>query len=580
MREEVGRNVLFGWLRGYQRAWLRHDIVAGVVLTAILVPAGMGYAQASGLPPITGLYATILPLLAYAALGPSRILVVGPDSSLAPLIAAALVPLALGDPDRAVALAGLLALMTGGLILVAGLANFGFLTDLLSAPVRHGYLNGIALLVIVGQTPAILGFGIEPGRLVDRLRAIADGIDAGFVSPASLLLGLACLAMIVGIRRWRPGYPAVLIAVLATTLVSILLDLPARAGIAVVGALPAGLPEFRIPPLALQDALALLPAAIGIVLVSATDTSVLSRSLAARRRERVDQDRELVALGGANIAAAFFSGFPISSSQSRTPVAATAGARTQLTGIVGASAIALILLAGPDLLAALPISVLAAVVIAAALTLVDVRSIAQLWRARPSEFRQAIASFLGVALIGVIEGILLAVAFSLLLFIRRAWRPHDAILGRADGVKGYHDLTYYPEARQIPGLLLYRFDAPLFFANADVFRDRIRDRIAAAPGPIRWVVVAAEPITDIDTTAAAMLEELHEELTADGITLAFAELKDPVRGRLRAYGTLERLGDVRLYPTVGASVSGYRRETGAPWTDWEEATGEAASMGE
>ncbi|MEX1173650.1 MAG: SulP family inorganic anion transporter [Chloroflexota bacterium] len=565
--------MLFGWVRGYERGWLRHDIVAGLVLTAILVPAGMGYAQASGLPAITGLYATILPLLAYAALGPSRILVVGPDSSLAPLIAAAIVPLAVGDPDRAIALAGLLSLITGLLILGAGLANFGFLTDLLSAPVRHGYLNGIALIVIVGQTPRILGLDVDAEGLLDRLRAIADGLVEGRVHGVSLALGGACLAVIVALRHWRPGLPAVLIGVAAATFASVVLDLPARTGIAVVGALPRGLPEFVLPALEIGDMLALVPAALGIVLVSATDTSVLSRSLAARRRERTDQDRELVALGGANVAAAFFSGFPVSSSTSRTPVAESAGARTQLTGVVGAATIALLLFAAPGLLAQLPMAALAAVVVAAALTLVDVPAIVRLWQVRPSEFRQAMASFLGVVLIGVIEGIFLAVVFSLLLFVRRAWRPHDAVLGRADMVKGYHDLTFYPEARQIPGLLLYRFDAPLFFANADVFRDRIRDRLEASPGTIRWVVVAAEPITDIDTTAATMLEELHEELRGAGIVLAFAELKDPVRARLQAYGTLDRLDDVRFFPTVGASVSGYRKETGAPWTDWEESAG-------
>ena len=266
---------------------------------------------------------------------------------------------------------------------------------------------------------------------------------------------------------------------------------------------------------------------------------------------------------------------PVSSSASRTPVAEAAGAQTQLTSIVAAVAIGVGLVAAPGILADLPTATLAAVVIAAGLSLVDVGSIVRLWRIGSSEFWLALASFLGVALIGVIEGVFLAVALSLLAFIRRSWWPHDAVLGRADGVKGYHDLTYYPEARQIPGLVLYRFDAPLFFANADVFRDRVRERIQAAPSPVRWVIVAAEPITDVDITAAAMLDRLVDELAQAGITLAFAELKDPVRERLRRYEALERVPADHIYPTVGTAVSAYVRASGESWIDWEEDGGQA-----
>jgi MFS superfamily sulfate permease-like transporter len=262
---------------------------------------------------------------------------------------------------------------------------------------------------------------------------------------------------------------------------------------------------------------------------------------------------------------------PVSSSASRTPVAEAAGARTQLTSLVGAGLIAIMLVAAPGLVANLPTATLAAVVIVAGASLVDIGSMVRLWRVGSSEFWLALVSFLGVALIGVIPGVFIAVALSLLAFIRRAWWPHDAVLGRADGVKGYHDLTYYPDARQIPGLLMYRFDAPLFFANADVFRDRVRERLAAAGPPVRWVVIAAEPITDVDTTAAAMLDRLQAELAEEGIVLAFAELKDPVRERLRRYGALAHLPDELRFPTIGAAVSGYLRATGESWTDWEDA---------
>ena len=559
------------WVRAYQRSYLRHDLLAGVVLTAILVPVGMGYAQAAGLPPFVGLYATIVPLIAYALLGPSRILVMGPDSSLLPIIAASVVPLAAGDADRAVGLAGLLAVLVGVVVIAAGLARLGFLTDLLSAPVRHGYLNGIAIIVIVSQLPRLFGFDAEGEGLIAQGRSFVMGVLEGETNAVALAIGAGCLAIIVGLRWWRPAVPGILIAVVGATVVSAVLGLAQGQGIAVVGPLPVGLPPLRLPTLVPGDILSLGPAALGIALVAATDTSVLSRSFALRRREETNQDRELVALGAANLATGFLSGMPVSASASRTPVAEAAGARTQMTSLVGAAALALMLVAAPSLLAALPTSALAAVVIAAALSLVDVGSIVRLWRVGTSEFWLGLASFLGVALAGVIPGVFFAVALSLLAFVRRAWWPHDAVLGRADGVKGYHDLTYYPDARQIPGLLLYRSDAPLFFANADVFRERVLERIDEAPAQVRWVIVAAEPITDIDTTAAEMLDLLHEELAGDEITLAFAELKDPVRERLRRYGALANLPDDLIFPTVGAAVSGYLRATGQPWTDWEDA---------
>lgn len=562
------------WVRSYRRAYLPRDLFAGIVLTAILVPAGMGYAEASGLPAIVGLYASIVPLLAYGLLGPSRILVLGPDSSLVPIVAAAIIPLAAGDEGRAVTLAALLAFVVGIIVIGAGVARLGFLTALLSAPVRHGYLNGIALIVVVSQLPKLFGFSTEGDGLVERSRSFMTELADGATNPVALAIGVTCLAIILGLRRWRPEVPGILVAVVGSTLVSAALGLAERADISVVGPLPVGLPPVTLPPLEAGDVLALIPAALGIALVAATDTSVLSRTFSLRRHEEVDQDRELVALGGANLATGLFSGMPISSSASRTPVAESAGAQTQLTSIVGAVAIAVMLVAAPGLLADLPTATLAAVVIAAGLSLVDLDSMVRLWRLGSSEFWLALASFLGVALVGVIEGVFFAVALSLLAFIRRAWWPHDAVLGRADGVKGYHDLTYYPEARQVPGLVLYRFDAPLFFANADVFRDRVRERVAAADAPVRWVVIAAEPITDVDTTAAALLDDLQAELAAAGITLAFAELKDPVRARLRRYGALERVPDELIFPTVGTAVTGYIRSTGESWTDWEEGPSE------
>jgi len=558
------------WIGSYKPATLPRDAFAAVVLTAILVPAGMGYAQATGLPPIIGLYATIVPLLAYALLGPSRILVLGPDSALLPIIAAAILPLAAGNDARAVMLAALLAVIVGVVVLAAGIARLGFLTDLLSAPVRTGYLNGIALIVIASQLPKLFGFSTDGGSVVERAGSFAVGVRDGETNPVDLAIGLVCLAIILILRRWAPKVPGILIAVVGSTVLTAALDLATRSSVAVVGPLPVGLPPLTLPPLDVRDILAIVPAALGIALVAATDTSVITRTFSIRRGEEVDQNRELIALGAANIATGFFSGMPISSSSSRTPVAEEAVAQTQMTSVVAALLVAVLLIAAPGLLTNLPIATLAAVVIAAGLSLFDIGAVTRLWRVGSAEFWLAIASFVGVAFVGVIEGVFFAVALSLVAFVRRAWAPHDAILGRAHGVKGYHDLHYYPEARQVPGLLLYRFDAPLFFANAEAFRDRIRERIESAEVPVRWVVIAAEPITDVDTTAADVLDRLEADLAAEGITLVFAELKDPVKARLRRYGALQRVGEDRIFPTVGTAVSGYLRASGERWTDWEE----------
>ena len=349
-----------------------------------------------------------------------------------------------------------------------------------------------------------------------------------------------------------------------------LFDLARRYDLTVVGPLPRGLPSLAFPSVSAGDVEALLAGAVGIALVSLADTSVLSRTFAIRGRYRVDPNQELLALGAANVAAGLFQGFSVSSSSSRTPVAEAAGARTQVTGLVGALAISLMLLLFPNVLRNLPDSALAAVVITAAMGLVEVAGVRKLYRVRRTEFALSIACFLGVALLGVIQGIFVAVALALLDFIRRAWRPYDTVLGRVDDLKGYHDVTRYPDARRIPGLVLFRWDAPLFFANAEVFADRVRQAVASSPTPVRWVVVTAEPITDLDTTAADVLEELDQELDGEGIDLRFAEMKDPVKDKLKRYALYQRFGDDHFYPTVGAAVSAYLAATGVEWTDWSD----------
>jgi high affinity sulfate transporter 1 len=557
-------------LRTYHRSWLPRDVVAGIVLTALLVPAGMGYAEASGLPAIYGLYATMVPLVVYALVGPSRILVLGPDSSLAPLIAAAVLPLAAGNEAEVVALAGMLALLSGALCMLAGFARFGFIAELLSKPVRYGYMNGIALTVLLSQLPKLFGFSVDAEGVIAEARAFARGVADGETNTVALLIGVACLLVILGFKRWRPQIPGVLVAVVGATVAVGVFGLAERYDLSVVGPLPKGLPSFEIPSVSFDHLQALVAGALGIALVSFADTSVLSRTFAIRGGYRVDPNQELVALGAANVAAGFFQGFSVSSSSSRTPVAEAAGAKTQATGLVGALAIALMLLLFPNLLRDLPDSALAAVVISAAIGLIEAAGVRKLYRMRRTEFGLSIACFLGVALLGVIEGIFIAVALSLLNFIRRAWRPHHAVLGRADDVKGYHDVTRYPDAKRVPGLVLFRWDAPLFFANAEEFADEVREAIASSPTPVRWVVVAAEPITDLDTSAADVLKELDGELAAQGIDLRFAEMKDPVKDRLKRYAVFERFGDDHFYPTIGAAVGAYVDATGVDWTDWED----------
>ena len=561
---------LLALVHTYQRGWLVKDLVAGLVLTAILVPVGMGYAEAAGLPAIYGLYATIVPLVAYALFGPSRILVLGPDSALAGIIAATILPLAAGKSDRLVALAGLLAILTGALCILAGLARFGFVTDLLSKPIRYGYLNGIALTVLVGQLPKIFGFSVSGGNLIQEANNLVSGIMNGQTNETALVIGLACLLVIVGSKRWAPNVPGILIAVGGATLAAWWFNLAAQNGLAVMGPLPQGLPAFQIPIVSFNEFGTLFASALAIALVAFADMSVLSRTFAVRGGYEVDRNQELIALGVANVAAGLFQGFSISSSASRTPVAESAGAKSQLTGLVGAVCVALLLIFAPMLLQNLPTAALGAVVIYACFSLVEIPGVLRLYHMRRSEFVLSIVSFLGVALIGVIQGIFMAVGLALLAFIWRAWQPYDAVLGRVDGLKGYHDITRHPEAKRIPGLVLFRWDAPLFFANAELFHEHILQAIAEAPTRTKWVVVAAEPVTDIDITAADALAVLDKALHAEGMELCFAEMKGPVKDRLKHYGLFSALGTENFFPTLGQAVDRYLAVHQIEWRDWDE----------
>ena len=543
-------------LRQYQLAWLRHDIVAGLVLTTMLVPVGIAYAVASGVPGIYGLYATIVPLLAYALFGPSRILVLGPDSSLAAVILAVVLPLSGGDPQRAIALAGMMALVSGTVCILAGIARLGFITELLSKPIRYGYMNGIAVTVLISQLPKLFGFSIDSDGPLRNLWSIATGVLDGRSNWTTFAVGAATLAVIL-LLKGSKRVPGILIAVAGATIAVGVLDLGARAGVAVLGSLPQGLPAFALPWITRADIVPVLIGGCAVALVSFADTSVLSRVYAARTRTYVDPNQEMAGLGFANLAAGFFQGFPISSSSSRTPVAEAAGAKTQLTGVVGALAVAGLLMVAPNLLQDLPSSALAAVVIASAIGLIEVSDLRRIYRIQRWEFWLSIVCTIGVAVLGAIEGIGLAIVIAIIEFLWDAWRPYSAVLGQAAGVKGYHDLQRYPNASLIPGLVLFRWDAPLFFANGELFNDRVLQAVTASPTPVRWLVVAAEPVTSVDVTSADMLAELYDTLHAAGIRLCVAEMKDPVKDKLKRFGLFDRLGEAAFFATIDDAVDSY-----------------------
>ncbi len=543
-------------LRTYERAWLAKDVVAGLVLTALLVPQGMAYAELAGLPPITGLYTSILCLTAYALAGPSKVLVLGPDSSLGPMIAATILPLvgANGDPARAVMLASMLAILVGAIMVLAGTAKLGFFADLLSKPTQIGYMNGLALTILVGQLPKLFGFSVEADGFIPELRGFVQGLTGGETVTAALAVGVGALVLILVLQSAMPKVPAVLVAVVLAILAVNLFDLTAS-GVSVVGPLPSGFPPFTIPDVSLSDVSLLFVGAFGIAFVALADTISTASAFAARSGDQVRGNQEMIGIGAANLAAGLFQGFPVSTSGSRTAVAEQAGAKTQVAGLVGAVAIVLMLIAVPGLLKDLPQPALAAVVISASLSLADVAGVNRLWKLRKTEAWLAIAAFLAVTLLGVLPGIVIAVGLSILNVFHRTWWPYQAILGDTPSLPGFHDVAGHPHATTTPGLVLFRFDAPLVFANARTFRERVLE-LAEEPG-VRWIVIAAEPITDVDTTAADMLEELDERLNSRGISLVFAEMKDPVHHKITRYELTRTIDPAHFYPTIKAAVDAF-----------------------
>jgi len=548
-------------LRHYRARWFRSDLIAGITVAAYFVPQVMAYSELAGLPAVTGLWVAVGPLILYFLLGSSRLLSLGPESTTALLTATAIAPLAAGDPVRYAALAALLALLVGAICVVGWLARLGFLADLLSKPVLVGYLAGIAVIMMTGQLGRMTGAPVTgDSPLAEVLSAIRL---YGEWQAVPVALSVSSLVLLLVFAHWTPWLPGPLIVVTLAAVVTWAAGL-ADKGAILVGDVPSGLPVPRLPDISPADIGLLVLPALGVALVGYTDTVLTARAFAARGHDRIDPDRELLVLGLANVWAGLVRGFPISSSGSRTALAAASGAKSQVYSLVTAAVIvATLLFAGP-LLSTFPVAALGALVVFAAIRLIDLPEFRRIAAFRRSEFLLAVATTVGVIALDVLYGVLVAVALSVVDVLRRVARPHDGILGYVPGIAGMHDVDDYPDARPVPGLVVYRYDSPLFFANAEDFLRRALAAVDSAETPVRWLLLNAEANVEIDITAIDALDSLREELTARGVVLALARVKQDLRDDLEAAGFLARLGPGRIFYTLPTAVEAFRQESAEP----------------
>jgi SulP family sulfate permease len=541
-------------LRRYERAWLRGDLVAGVTVAAYLIPQVMAYAEVAGLPPVTGLWAITGSVMVYAVLGSSRQLSVGPESTTALMTAAAIGPLAAGDPHRYASLAATLALMVGALCLLAWVLRLGFLAELLSRPVLIGYMTGVAIIMIIGQLGKVTGIHANGSSAVSEVVSVLSHL--GQANPPTVAISIAVLVLLVAGTRWFPRAPVPLIVILLATGVVAVWHLH-RTGVALVGPLPAGVPVPALPGLAPADLAVLLLPALGVTVVGYTDNALTARTFATRNGYAIDANQELLALGTANAAAAVMHGFPVSSSGSRTVIGDSLGSRSQLFSLVALAGVTLTLLVGGGVLAGFPTAALGALVIWAATRLVDVGEFRRLAGFRASELSLAIATTAGVLIFDILYGVLVAVGLSALDLLHRVARPHDGILGFVPGVAGMHDVDDYPVTRQVPGLVVYRYDSPLFFANAEDFKRRALEAVKDAQPRAEWLLINAEANVQVDLTALDALDELRAELARQGVVTAMARVKSEVADDLRRAGLLDRLGSDRIFATLPTAVDAY-----------------------
>ncbi len=543
-------------LKAYRPEWLRGDLLAGLTVAAYLIPQCMAYAELAGVAPVAGLWAILPPMLLYALIGSSPQLSVGPESTTAVMTAAAIAPIAGGDPLAYASLASLLALAVGLICLVGAWTRLGFLADLLSKPILVGYMAGVAVIMITGQIGKISGVSLSAESLLGQLRELAGRADE--IHLATLLLACAVLVFLLLIQRRFPRAPGPLLAVLLAVAVVSVLHLDQR-GVAVIGAIPAGLPSFALPAGVSTEHLKYLGAtALGIALVGYSDNVLTARAFAARGGYRIDANQELLALGAVNIGNGLMQGFPVSSSGSRTAIGDSLGSRSQLFSLVAFAVLLLVLLFLRPVLALFPKAALGAIVIYAALRLIDLPEFQRMRRFRISEFRLALITLAGVLLTDILVGVGLAVALSVIELFARLVRPNDAVLGAVPQMAGLHDVADWEGATTIPGLVLYRYDAPLCFANAEDFRRRALAAIAAEPVPVRWFVLNAEAIVEIDITAADVLQELQEQLADAGIVFALARAKQDLLQQLGRAGVVETIGADRCFPTLPTAVAAFR----------------------
>ncbi len=536
------------------RSWLRGDVVAGVTVAAYLIPQVMAYAGVAGLPAVVGLWAACAAILAYAVLGSSRLLSVGPESTTALMTAVALGALAGGDPARYAALAAGLAGLVGVFCLLAWVLRLGFLAELLSRPVLVGYMAGVATLMVVSQLGKVTGLEVTGDSTLAQVRSVVEHLDE--VHAPTLWTAVAVLAFLVAVTRFLPAVPAPLLGVLGAAAAVVLLDLEQR-GVALVGEIPRDLPSLRLPDLSLGDLRALLPAALGIAVVAYTDNILTARAFEPRHGSGLDAKQELLALGAANLAAGAAQGFPVSSSGSRTAIVAASGGRSQRSSLAALVAVVLAVVVANPVLARFPTAALGALVVYAAIRLVDLPEFRRIFAFRRTEGVLALGTTTSVLVVGILPGVLVAIVLSLLDLLHRVTRPHDGILGYVPGVAGMHDVDDYPSARPVPGLVVYRYDSPLFFANAHDFITRALAAVDDAPTPTRWLLLNMEANVTVDVTASDTLESLRREVERRGVVLALSRVKQELRDDLRRSGFVDRVGEERIFMTLPFAVQGY-----------------------
>jgi SulP family sulfate permease len=541
-------------LRGYTPAWFRADLLAGITVTAYLVPQCLAYADLAGVPPATGLWVAVVAMVVYALLGTSRQLSVGPESATAIMVAAAVAPIAAGDSDRYLVLAAGLALLVGVVCIAAFVLRLGFVADLLSYPVLIGYMAGVAVIMIVSQLGTITGIALDAEAPIDRVVELVGRLDE--VQPVTLAIGLGVTAFLLLLRRLAPLAPGTLIAVIGAAALVAIFGLEAQ-GVAVVGPVPGQLPRPGIPALTMSDVTALIGSAAAIAFVGYTDVALTGRAFAARTGETIDANREFLALGAANVAAGLTAGFPLSASGSRTAIIDAMRAKSQVTGLVAAASVVIVVLLVPGLIALIPRAALAGIVIYAALRLIDVKGLRRLAGFRTTELGLAVAAIVGVLVFDVLAGILIAVGLSVAELFMRVARPPASVLGRVPGLAGLHDIDDYPDAKTIPGLVVFRYDAPLCFANAQDFRSHALAAVDEQPEPVRWFLLNAEAIVELDVTSADAVRELISDLEERQVLFAMARVKQDLRRYLEKARLFDVIEADRIYPTLPVAVEAF-----------------------